>query len=291
LSGLAGSVSYSGGQPSGWLTTSFTSTTAPADLALQLNTALPPGSYTATVTVSSSPPTNAPQITVRYDVPAIGLQATSASFTATESGTDPAPQSIGVFNAGGGTLNGLTASVNYAGGEPTGWLNASVPSAAPRSPGSVPLTLAVTTGTIPPGAYTATVTLSSTTLPSVPSEVVTVTFTRVATLSGDIQPIFSGNCTACHYDGLASDGVNLSTVQQSYDNLVNAAVATPGVSATRVVPGDSLASYLMSQLKGTAAASADNMPPGCTSGNTGCLDPALVHRIAIWIQQGARRDP
>jgi hypothetical protein len=58
-----------------------------------------------------------------------------------------------------------------------------------------------------------------------------------------------------------------------------------------VVPFDSLSSYLIQQLKGSATVSADNMPPGCSSNGTGCLDPTLVHRIAIWIQQGARQNP
>src|SRR5258708_28814885 len=65
--------------------------------------------------------------------PAIGLNPTSATFTTTAGGSDPAPQTVNVTNAGAGTLSGLSAAVTYVSGTP-GWLTAGVsPTTAPRT--------------------------------------------------------------------------------------------------------------------------------------------------------------
>jgi hypothetical protein len=118
---------------------------------------------------------------------------------------------------------------------------------------------------------------------------VNVTFTRVATLAGDVQPIFDSKCAGCHYSGAAGvEGVDLSGVEASYTSLVNAAFASGGY-AFRVIPGDLANSGMYHQL---IAETPDPMPPGCTTpGASRCLDPGLVNIIAAWIQQGARKSP
>jgi hypothetical protein len=89
--------------------------------------------------------------------PAIALSALTASFSATTPGADPAAQNVQVTNSGGGTLNGLTASVSYGAGQPTGWLAAAWNSTtAPAT-----LTLQPGLGTLAPGSYAATVSVSS----------------------------------------------------------------------------------------------------------------------------------
>jgi hypothetical protein len=53
LSGLAVSIAYGAGQPTGWLSATLSSTTAPAMLLLQVNPGtLPTGTYTAVVTIT-----------------------------------------------------------------------------------------------------------------------------------------------------------------------------------------------------------------------------------------------
>lgn len=90
LTGLSGIITYTAGQPSGWLTASLNSTTAPATLTLSANTAgLTAGTYNTTVTIRSSlaglaEKTVAVTLTVTAaPQPQIGISPTSISFSAT----------------------------------------------------------------------------------------------------------------------------------------------------------------------------------------------------------------
>lgn len=289
LTGLSTSTIYTPGQPTNWLDVSLNSTTAPATITVRPNTTvIAAGTYTATVRVSTTIAGVASKdVTVTYTVvnpPAIGLTATSASFLSTATNSNPAAQQIGVSNSGGGTLTGLAANVTFTPGEPSGWLAASVASTAPLAPSTTPLTLTVTTGSIFPGTYTATVTLSA---PGVTSRNVTVTFTRQATLAGDVQPIFSASCASCH-GSPGADGVNLSTASASFTSLINN--HSSDNTAILVVPGNVAGSYLVNVVNGTALSS-DNMPIGCLNGNASCLPLTSRQLITVWIQQGARQNP
>jgi uncharacterized membrane protein len=295
LTGLATSVTYSAGQPTGWLAASLDQTTAPATLTVQPSSVLAAGTYTAQVKVTSGVADNSPQtIAVTYVVtpaPVIALSRSTVADTAFQSGVDPADVNVGVSNSGGGSLTGLSTTISYV-GSPTGWLSATLASTAPQSPSTTPLTLSVTTGSIAPGSYTARV-IVTTSLAGVAPDTVTVTFTRIATLSGDVLPqVFTPNCafSGCHAAPTV-EGVNLSSTDSAYASLVNQSVESVP-TATRVVPGDSVNSYLVKQLKAAATNSNDNMPPACaTAGTNPCLSSALAHLVAIWIQQGARKTP
>jgi hypothetical protein len=180
LSGLATSITYGGGQPTGWLAASLNQGTAPATLTLQATTgSLAPGTYTATVNVTSSVPGVTPaSIAVSFTVvpqPQIGLSATAPSFGAQTSGPNPSAQTVAVTNSGTGTLSGLSIATAYAGGQPTGWLNASIN--ATTAPATI--TLQPLTGTLGVGTYNATVTVSST-QPFVTARTINVTFNVVA---------------------------------------------------------------------------------------------------------------
>ena len=296
LSGLTAPVTYTSG--SGWLTATLGSATAPATLTLQPSSVLGVGTYQATVAVTAAGASNSPQnITVTYTVtaaPVIQLASTTASFLSQQDNVDPANQQIGVSNSGGGSLTGLTATVSYV-GSTTGWLNASIATSAPVSPSSTPLTLSITTGTIVPGTYQATVTVASS-LGGVASKQVTVTFERQATLTNDVYPkIFSAlNCSGCHSSPSGADGVFLDSPTDANATLVNVA---PSVSASgfpnRVTPSDSTSSWLWVQLSAQTTAHIafnENMPPGCPENGlngAGCLTSAQEHLVATWIQQGA----
>ena len=178
LSGLSASVSY-GGSASGWLSATLSATAAPATLTVQPSTgSLVVGTYTATVSVASSVSGIAAQnVTVSFVVsqtPVIGLSTRSLSFYTTTGGANPSPGAVLVFNSGGGTLSGLSASVSYPQGQPSGWLNASVPGTAPGA-----LAVQATTGSLAAGSYTATVSVGSS-MAGVSAQSVSVTFTITA---------------------------------------------------------------------------------------------------------------
>jgi Bacterial Ig-like domain (group 2) len=134
LSGLSLAVTYAAGEPSGWLTAGLSGTTAPAELSMLASArALAPGSYGATVAVTSAvgaaPRTVAVAFQVAAAPPSIVLDIVEISFSATAGGQVPAIQQISVTNGGNGVLAGLSDSVAYADGEPADWLRATLAAA------------------------------------------------------------------------------------------------------------------------------------------------------------------
>lgn len=175
LTGLSASIAYGAGA-SGWLTATLGSTTAPTSLLLSSDaSALAAGTYTATVTVTSSTPGVASQaVNVTFSVlpqPVIVVTPTSRSFTATRGAASAAPQTVSITNGGGSTLSGLSAAVSYGAGA-SGWLATALSSTTAPST----LTLTPSTSALAAGSYTATVTVSST-VPGVASKTVDVTLT------------------------------------------------------------------------------------------------------------------
>ncbi|MGD0485226.1 MAG: cohesin domain-containing protein, partial [Gemmatimonadales bacterium] len=174
LGGLAvGTISYGSG--TGWLTATLDQATAPATLTLNVaKGALGPGTYTATVPVTSAVAGNTPQtVAVTFTItpmPLIGLGTTSVIFTDTLLTPDPASRTVAVTNAGTGTLSGLAVgAINYVTG--SGWLTATLDQAtAPAT-----LTLSVAKGALAAGTYTATVPVTAGFAGNAPQSV-TVTF-------------------------------------------------------------------------------------------------------------------
>jgi len=162
LSGLSSAVSYSG--TGGWLAASLGSTVAPVTIALTATPGtLAPGTYNATITVSSSASgvnNNPSAVNVTFTVgprPTINLSTSTANFSSWQGGPNPASSSVAVTNTGTGVLDGLATSISYSGGA-TGWLNAALGGAtAPTTVG-----LNATTGALAAGTYSATVTVAST---------------------------------------------------------------------------------------------------------------------------------
>lgn len=89
--------------------------------------------------------------------PSLGVAPTSEVFTAIQGQPSPAAQTVSITNVGGGTLPGLGAVVAYGSGQPTGWLTATLD--ATTAPAT--LTLKPSTTTLAPGAYSATVQITS----------------------------------------------------------------------------------------------------------------------------------
>ena len=133
-------------------------------------------------------------------LPIIGMSPTSLSFTATESGANPATQTLSISNTGGGTLS-WTASDNVA------WLTLTPTSGT----GNGTVTLNVSTGTLTVGSHSGTVTMnaagaSSVTIP------VTVT---IAT--APVPPAIGASPTSLFFTA-AQGGTNPATQTLSISN-------------------------------------------------------------------------
>ncbi len=106
------------------------------------------------------------------------------------------------------------------------------------------------------------------------------------TLSRDVQPIFTGNCTfsGCHAGSSPEQGMSLSA-GQAFGSVVNvAARQLPGMN--RVTPNQPDNSYLVHKVQGTHLAvggSGSRMPL-----NRSPLSQSDIDLIRAWIQAGAQ---
>lgn len=144
-----------------WLAVSAASGTAPSAVSVSVNSAsLLPGTYTGLITVTSGSAniTNSPQtasvtLTVSAATPAIGVTVSSLSFVA-DAGGNPAAQSFTVNNTGTGGLAWAAAVATASGGS---WLSVTPTSG---SSGTV-VQVTVNSAALPTGAYSGTITISS----------------------------------------------------------------------------------------------------------------------------------
>jgi hypothetical protein len=126
LAALSASVEYLQGGATGWLSLSLAGTTAPTNLTVSALTGpLSAGIHTATIRVAAQGAKNSPlsipvQVEVTLDQPIIALSPTTLEFEVERDGPSPAPKTVQVSNAGGGTLSGLEALA------PGGWFSASL---------------------------------------------------------------------------------------------------------------------------------------------------------------------
>ena len=191
LTGLAISVGYPGGQPSGWVATQLNGATAPTTLAIGARTGtLDVGSYTASVTVTSPVAPNSPQrVDITFQVlappPKIAVDPNAISFSTTTQAGSPAPSSVAITNSGAGSLTGLTRSIAYGVGEPIGWLSADLASTgAPTT-----LALRANSANLTAGTYNAKVQVAATSASNTVDIAVTLTI-------ADAGPVAPGPPTA-----------------------------------------------------------------------------------------------
>jgi Rieske Fe-S protein len=170
-----GAISYGAGA-SGWLSVSLSSTTAPSVLTVTATPGtLQPGTYTATIPVTSAGVANSPQnvaVTLTVIASSLVLSSTTISFSAA-SGTNPSGQIVNVTSSGASALSGLAYTVVYGGGA-SGWLSGSSLSAT-MTPAA--LTLRAASSPLAAGTYTATVQVTATGAAAV-SIAVTLTVTQ-----------------------------------------------------------------------------------------------------------------
>jgi fibronectin type 3 domain-containing protein len=138
VSGLQRSVSYGSGQPTGWLTTELSGTTAPATLTLRATTgSLASGTYTATVRLSSGTATNSPiDVPVTFAVASVApaapadLQATAVSGTQIDlSWTAPEGAPVGRYRIERRVGSGAFALIDSVGGSATSYQDGGLSSA------------------------------------------------------------------------------------------------------------------------------------------------------------------
>ena len=164
---LSTQTSYGSGG-AGWLVATLSGTRAPANLSLRSNAdGLAVGTYTATVQVLSGSASNSPlqvNVSLTVEKTVIQLSADTLNFSGSQT------RSVQITNGGAGALTGLSTSIEYTPGEPTGWLAAGLGSTV------APAALALITNdfSVPPGAYSARVIVSATS-PGVEDAIITVT--------------------------------------------------------------------------------------------------------------------
>jgi hypothetical protein len=111
--------------------------------------------------------------------------------------------------------------------------------------------------------------------------------TSVVTLSMVQQATFSPDCTGagCHSKvgpKSAAEGLDLSSLDLSYQSLVGIASATCG-GKTRVVGGDVANSYLFNKITGVGICNGSKMPKGAS------LSASQIDGIRNWICNGAQK--
>jgi adhesin/invasin len=120
------SVSVETGGPA-WLSASIAAFAAPTTLTVNVTAAgLPPGRYEGSVSVASPAAANSPrslrvELEVEEAPPEIDLDPPEIVWDILEGGPAPSAE-VAIGNRGGGTLEALSASVDYEVGGATGWL-------------------------------------------------------------------------------------------------------------------------------------------------------------------------
>jgi len=148
-------VDYGGG-PSGWLTATVAGAAAPFTLTVEASATVAPGAHTATIRLASAGASNMPDVIVDFEVtsnpdPVLSPSESSLSFTAQVGGANPAPRSVTIANAGGGTLATPTVASDAA------WLTAAVTGAT--APFTV--TVSVDGSALAEGPYAGAITLTA----------------------------------------------------------------------------------------------------------------------------------
>jgi hypothetical protein len=129
LTDLEVGISYVDGEPTGWLDAELAGTAAPTELTLRVD---PEGLKSPLVLdgvveiTSPAAPGSVGVVHIRFRLgepaPEIELDRTEIDWDIRANASAP-PAEVSITNRGGGTLEGLSASVDYDPGEATGWLD------------------------------------------------------------------------------------------------------------------------------------------------------------------------
>ncbi|MEX2154971.1 MAG: BACON domain-containing carbohydrate-binding protein [Gemmatimonadaceae bacterium] len=214
-----GSLNWSVASSANWVTVTPAQGTGPATITVQPSTSgLTAGSLAAIITITAPGAANTPRtiaVTLTLEqAPAIGLSATTLSFSATAGGSNPANQTINITNTGGSTLNWTAAS------------NASWLTATPASgTGAATLTAAVNTSGLAAGTHNGTITIAASGASNTPRSV-------AVTLTLEQAPAIGLSATNLSFTGTeggsnpANQTVNITNTGGSTLNWTAASDAT-----------------------------------------------------------------
>ena len=107
--------------------------------------------------------------------PTIVATPQALTFAASQNGTNPAGQSVTITNSGGGVLSNLTLGAVQYGPGASAWIQSPVLSGTTASP-TATILIQLSTGSIAPGTYTATLTVVSSVAGNSPQNV-SISFT------------------------------------------------------------------------------------------------------------------
>lgn len=309
LTGLSlSTTTYGTGQPTGWLLAQLSSSQAPASITITAPQGnLTSGTYTASFQVLSSLAGVAPvTVTVSLTVAAVAvIGATPSPVTLVlQFGANTPPVNVSIVNTGGGTLGGLTTTIAYAAGQPTGWLTASFAGLVTTAPTT--LVLQAQVGSLNVGSYAATVTITSPNAPVarvvpvtlsipgaifVPSTAVTLTGTQGLTsnipgtinvASSSTRPI-SGLTRTITYATAGANWLTATLSQNTTPATLNISAAATGTLprgtdvATVRLTGDNVAPQDITITRRLAYGFAQHITPRLTAFNcTSCHGSASV---------------
>jgi len=139
--------------------------------------------------------------------PVITLSGSTVAVALARTSRDTVERVIQVSNSGGGTLGGLSATVQYPGGGAGGWLSATLSSTAQPAT----LVLRATAGPLPEGSYQALVRIASS-LPAVVARDVAVT---LVVGPGPSISVASATASFSSFAGAAPPGAQSITVSNA----------------------------------------------------------------------------
>jgi hypothetical protein len=263
-----GTLSWSASDNAAWLTLSPASGTGNGAVTLTATTGtLTAGSYSGTVTMSATGASPVP-VPVTFTVatapvpPAIGASPTSLSFAATQSGANPATQTVTISNTGGGTLN-WSAIPN------TTWLAISPASGT----GNGTATVSVTTGILTAGSYNGNITLSAT---GASNMTIPVTFTVTAAATISLSPT---NLTYAATQG-GTNPVSQTVALTNAGGVVNWTVSD-SASWLSVSPASGSSSSTLTAAADTTGLSTGTYNGTITASATGSLSKTVAVTLTV----------
>ena len=154
-----GTLNWTASTSINWLSVRPASGTGNGTLQVAVNSAsLAAGSYSSTITIAAPGAVNSPatvqvNLTVVVPPPSLALGAASLSFLGAV-GANPAAQSLGIANSGGGALSWTAAAATASGGS---WLSVSPASGS----GNGALQVSVAAASLAAGNYAGTITIAA----------------------------------------------------------------------------------------------------------------------------------
>ncbi|MCI0432210.1 MAG: Ig-like domain-containing protein [Gemmatimonadetes bacterium] len=267
LAELQATIDYGTG-PTGWLDATLSATTAPASLQLAASVgSLAEGTWSASVNLSANgAATRSLNVTLHISAgtPVLTLSIPSVAFVAVSGGLAvPSAVDVLIANLGLGSLTGLSATVSYASGDPTGWLQAQLQATtAPTT-----LSLAASAGGLPAGVHTATVAITA-------DGVAAVQLTATISVLPAVGPIIGLSVGGVSFTA-AEGGPNPASVQVQVSNL--GILLMTGIAVNVTYDSGQPTGWLTANLSGTIAPTTFTL-----DANVNGLDPG-VYRATVTV--------